>query len=199
MPDFFQPQEKKKNSTLLYVLLIAIALSVFGYLSFGGSFLTSFATFDEQLKAQSQEITVTHTNLSACYEFNERLFSHLAACESNISYQKAVAEIALQEKETADAACKQEKQKEQEQYTFQLSEQEKQLQEELIALKTTTDASLASLQKQLAAAKEEEQVIAAAARNICCKERVDDPTIAGYDVVERKIVCSAAGTKQLLC
>ena len=37
------------------------------------------------------------------------------------------------------------------------------------------------------------------ARSICCKQRVDNPEISAYDVVENKIVCLSSGSKPLSC
>lgn len=37
------------------------------------------------------------------------------------------------------------------------------------------------------------------ARSICCKQRVDNPEISAYDVVENRIVCLSSGSKPLSC
>ncbi|MAG16025.1 hypothetical protein CMO88_03110 [Candidatus Woesearchaeota archaeon] len=42
-------------------------------------------------------------------------------------------------------------------------------------------------------------VVENSAHNICCKQRIDKPSISSYDVQDNKIVCLEEGTLKLVC
>ena len=77
------------------------------------------------------------------------------------------------------------------------------VEEQTTEINTAKDLCLDSL-----TAKEEELVVSETkynslvtnvARSICCKQRVDNPEISAYDVIENKIVCLSSGSKPLSC
>lgn len=44
-----------------------------------------------------------------------------------------------------------------------------------------------------------EQLHTTAGRSICCRERVDNPSINSYDIVANRIVCSSSGDYRVTC
>lgn len=60
--------------------------------------------------------------------------------------------------------------------------------------------TLTKKEEELAASEAKyNSLVTNVARNICCKQKVDNPEISAYDVLENKIVCLSSGSKPLSC
>jgi len=59
---------------------------------------------------------------------------------------------------------------------------------------------LKSMEKQKEGIKEDyDLIIQNAANNICCKQRIDNPSIDSYSVKDSRIICSTDGDKKISC
>ena len=68
---------------------------------------------------------------------------------------------------------------------------------------TTLSTQVSTLHSELALAnlknQEHADALNDAARRICCVKRVDDPSINSYNIISRRIECSAGGSLNLTC
>lgn len=70
----------------------------------------------------------------------------------------------------------------------------------LSKLETDNQAEIDSLNGQVTELQDSyDLLIENTAKNICCKKRVDDPSINSFDVANHKIICMEGGERSLSC
>ena len=154
----------------------------------------------EELK---QELVATQGNLSAFVFLSERLFTDTQELHQNLT-------ACLVAKESAEIELKHQ-QEEQEQQQQQLQQKFQQQENECSRVSREQEQELARLRENNSLERSQQQkiqedlhqsydlVVANAARRICCKEKVDSPSINYYAVFNDKIMCSGEGGQPLNC
>ncbi|MBI4441040.1 hypothetical protein HY639_02640 [Candidatus Woesearchaeota archaeon] len=167
-----------------FTLGIVLAAMVFS-LFFANGTLTGYANY------QSDELETARTNLTTCYSFVEQVLRIADTCQTEKGFLQARTDQMTKEQALSETLCRDE--------VAHLNElvnaTSAKAQEDALQCEANADAALLQHTNQT---KTYEVVIAHAARTICCKEKVDDLTINGYDVRDR-IVCTADGPYALSC
>ncbi|MDP3989818.1 MAG: hypothetical protein Q8Q01_01285 [archaeon] len=201
----------RKGVNIWYVSFIVIILLLFsllvvrpGLIGYGiyqdvESSGYSLDEFAQNVQSLNMEVAAVKTNLSLHQEFlqmaqGEALTAReeLTVCESDRkSLEKEVVycqeSCKLKEDLLASTDSK---------ITAAVEEQTKELSDAkdlCIDTLTKKDEDLASLQSQY------NSLVSTMARSICCKQKVDNPEINSYDVIENKIVCLSSGSNSLSC
>ncbi len=134
--------------------------------------LSTYQSLNSQLQQQTGALS---ENLSSALIENERLHSQLEREQQSHDQQLSLAEeklTTLREERTHDIG----------------------------ELTTNYEATIASLEEEhVALDSEYQEFIRTIARSVCCKEKVDDPAISSYEVLNGRLVCLEEGQNELHC
>lgn len=205
MPDLFQPPKGNLLKQLVFskFTLFVVILLIMGFIyAFLDDSLTGFTLgqLEDQINEKEVLLSAALANNSACTSLNEKLSMRLTQAEGTNEYYKAKADLISKEKEDLQKAFTLEKDELQKSTEIQVLILKEDYEEQLTDLQNNSDTKAATLQENLAKKVQEYELFAAnVGKNLCCKARVDNPSISAYDIVNSKIVCLESGGKPISC
>lgn len=195
---------KNKKRLILGVVVVSlffiIILAKPSIIGFGVYDENSTALLENQLNVESIEdvslrLEGTLQNLSLYQQLNEQFKTELeekGAALTDALIAQASSEAAKSNSEKTIALLEE-----------RLEEKTSQLSANEALLDQSTQEGQAGIDKiaaELELLQEKfDLAVQNSARSICCKNRVDDPTINSYDLVNNKIICLKDGEKLLSC
>ena len=219
-------QEGKKGwrsaGVIALVVILALAgvyfipLGIVGYNVYQqiqGSNLT-VEEYGQNVRLLTSDLDRTKVNLSAYSQFNTELQGKVNTLSDELTTCKVEKEKTSSDLTHVQQTSAQEKSD----FQKQVSDKEAELQaerekaaqeieqkvaERTLQLDQEKASCLTSLEEKQAEVDAKESTYAAfaktMARSVCCKERVDNPKISSYNIVDDKIVCLESGGEAIQC
>lgn len=163
------------NASIIVLVILAILFvrpAYLGYVTYQGIQKSNYTLEDygKNIQELKNNMLVSNTNLSVCYDFNQILIGQL---------ESASDDLAVCNKQVSDYAVSEEK------YKVQVEELKKQIEEK---------------QTEAAQYKNEyDELVQNLANKICCKMKIDNNKINYYKVEDNNIVCLEEGGNQITC
>lgn len=201
-------ENKSKDNSALYrkmvivtsvILIVLVSLLVFrpaliGYSVYkqaenGNYSVTELGASVQNLKVQ---LAATKSNLSLYQEIYGQVWDEVKSKELSLSdcttsRDELTSQVAYvrQEWKSDLAKCQGEKDRTTQDLTNQLS---------------TKDTEIANVLKQKEDIKKSfDNFVKNLAKSVCCKEKVDDPDVNSYEVINERLVCVNSGSNSLNC
>ncbi len=223
------PEQKKPTKTIgIFVGIIILILALFfvfikpsilGYGVYQEMQKSNYSLqeYGQNLQEINDELRSTKINLSLHNAFNERLQQQLkemnkelSTCLAEEKSSQTETELLRKTNNQQDLLFQQQK-KDHEQIVAEKEKQKelllKQKDDELTQSKTTlatnekkcTDDKTTLDQKIRSLEDNYNLLIQNTAKNICCKQKVDNPKITSYSTLDHKILCLETGNVTLTC
>ncbi len=152
--------------------------------------LSAYAEFNAELQ---DKINVLSDEVTACKVEKEKTSSDLTHLQQTSAQEKADMEKKVRD---AEQEVQSEQQKAAQEIDQKVAERTSQLDQEKASCLTQLDEAQVEIDAK--------QGVYAAfvkkmARSVCCKERVDNPKISSYNIVDNKVVCLESGGEVIQC
>ncbi len=224
--DWYKAEHNHKNrSPLLLTIAVVIGIiflitflrpSLIGYSIYQDVQKTNYSLneYGESVHNLKTELAITQANKTVYADLTNRLEQNIEEKESQLetcrtektalqanfesiqitaNVQTTLFESAIQEKEETITDLKKESTDFKEKLKDDLADQKMDLQRQC-------QEGNADVTQQLAVIRAlYNSFVANQAKSVCCKERVDNPDIQFYDVLNDKLLCLEEGTKKLEC
>jgi septation ring formation regulator EzrA len=164
----------------VFLIIVLIRPTISGYAAYQAIKKTNYSLEDygKNIEELNSQLLISETNLSSQSEFNKKIFAEFEKCSDKLS--QCTANLGSLEAN----------------YSFSVQRYE----ETLGSLKTDFEKENEKKQQEIDSLQRQYDALAQnTANNLCCKAKVDNPTIGYYRVENNKVLCLEEGELKVNC